>query len=406
MILASELSPDAVIDGANGSAITFVVLGAVFLLGLAADTLGRRTHLPRVTTLLILGFIVGPAGLALLHEGHSNLFERASEIALTMVGFLLGERLVHSLSNGEGRPVLLISVAAVAVTAAIVFVGLWLIGLGTAEAMLLAGIATATAPAATIDVVRQSGAKGKFVDMLLGVVAIDDAWGLLGFSLLMAAARIAIGDGGAWAPIGDGLWEIGGALVIGGVLGFVMAALTGRIEKGEPTLLEAIGFVLLAVGFALWIGVSFILTAMIMGAVVARFAKHHERPFHAIENVELPFMILFFMLAGASLDIAALGQIGWFGLAYIVLRISGRIIGGWWGARLSGASPDVGRHIGFALMPQAGVALGMALFAAQKFPEIGVTVMQIAIGSTVVFELFGPLLTRSVLKRTGQIASD
>ena len=242
---------------------------------------------------LILGFVVGPACLDVLPEDFKNLFQRASEIALTMVGFILGERLVHSVRGGDGRAVLMISIAAVVVTAAVVFIGLWAVGVGLTAALLLAGIATATDPAATLDVIRQTGTKGRFSDVLQGVVAVDDAWGLLGFSLLLAIAGITTGNGdGAWEPISEGLLEIGGALLIGSVLGLVMAFVTGRIAKGEPTLLEAMGFVFLACGLAIGAGVSFILTAMVMGAFVSLFARHHEYPFHTIENIELPFMIL------------------------------------------------------------------------------------------------------------------
>lgn len=384
------------------TAVIFTLLGVTFLLGLAADAIGRRTQLPRITTVLLIGFVVGPACLGILPEGYEKLFQRASEIALTMVGFLLGERLVHSVRGGEGRSVLLISITAVAVTAALVFVGLWAIGVPLPAAMLLAGIATATAPAATVDVVRQCGAEGKFADTLLGVVAVDDAWGLLGFSLLMAGAKMVAGDG-TWEPVSEGLWELGGALLIGGLLGPVMAYVTGRILTGEPSLLEAVGFVFLACGLAIAAGVSFILTAMVMGALVARFARHHEYPFHSIEDIELPFMILFFTLAGASLDFEMLGTIGWFGFGYIVLRFLGRFLGGWWGGRLAGQPAPIRRVMGLSLMPQAGVALGMALLAQEKFPESGELILQITIGSTVVFELFGPLMTRIALNRARRV---
>jgi Kef-type K+ transport system membrane component KefB len=398
-IFAPNLMEDA--------AVVFILLGAMFLLGLAADGIGRRTLLPRVTMVLIIGFAVGPECFGFLPDGYEALFQRSAEIALTMVGFLLGERLVHSVRGGEGRTVLLISVAVVCITALVVLVGLWAIGVPLPAALLLAGIATATDPAATIDVVRQIGAKGKFASTLLGVVAVDDAWGLLGFSLLMAVAGVVVGDGtNVWEPIGEGAWEVGGALLIGGGLGLIMAYLTGRISKGEPTMLEAIGFVFLACGLSIAAGVSFILTAMVMGVCVALFAKHHQYPFAAIEHIELPFMILFFVLAGASLEIAALGGIGLAGAAYVGLRMFGRSLGGWAGGRFAGAPPAMCRGMGLGLMPQAGVALGMALLAKQKFPEQGELVLQIAIGSTVFFELVGPLMTRYAVGRAQRLEDD
>jgi len=378
--------------------LTFISLGGVFLLALAAQAIGRRTRLPRVTMLLLLGFAVGPECFDLLPPGSDSLLQRASEIALTMVGFLLGERLVHSFTQGEGRVVILISVFAVVTTALVVFTGLFLLGIDLPTALLLAGIATATAPAATIDVVKQTGVEGKFPDILLGVVAVDDAWGLLSFSLLMAGAKMAYGEAATWhEPFLAGLWDMGGAIFIGAFLGVSLAIVSRFIRTGESSLVEAIGFVFLASGLAIWADVSFILTAMVMGAFVALLNGKQERPFHTIENVELPFMILFLTLAGSSLDLHALGVAGWIGAAYVGLRAVGRWLGGWGAGRVSGLPTDFGSRIGLALMPQAGVALGMALLAESEFPEIGGTVMQIAIGSTVVFELVGPILTRTVL---------
>ena len=199
--------------------------------------------------------------------------------------------------------------------------------------------------------------------------------------------------------MGQAGYEIGAALALGLLLGLAMAYLTGRIAKGEPSMLEAIGFVFLACGAALTLGASFILTAMTMGTVVALLAKHHRRPFHIIENIELPFMIAFFVLAGASLEFASLAGIGWLGLAYIVLRVIGRLAGGWLGATLSGAGRGTRRWIGLALMPQAGVALGMALLVAERFPESGATILQVTIGATVFFEIVGPILTRCAVQR-------
>lgn len=383
----------------EGAALIFVTLGATFLLALFAQELGRKTRLPRVTMLLLLGFLIGPGALDLLPEGVSSLFERASEIALTMVGFLLGERLMHSLSGGNGRVVLAISLSVVLVTAGVLFGGLLLAGLDPVTAILLAGIATATDPAATIDVVRQSKKKSKFIDILLGVVAVDDAWGLLFFSLLLAGAKMMTGESsGVMDSVMEGSWELGGAVLIGGILGALLSYVSRRWKEKETLMIESMGFVFLACGLALWMDVSFILTSMVMGAVVARYSRRERQPFHLIENVELPFMILFFTLAGASLDLAALGAIGWWGLAYVLLRALGRYLGGRLGARTAGVSAEFGQRVGLAMMPQAGVALGMALIAEQKIPGTGGVVMQIAIGSTVFFELVGPILTGLVIK--------
>ena len=284
-----------------------LALGGLLLAGLVADELGRRTRLPRVTLLILFGLAAGPAGLDLLPEGLGEWYEFVASIALTMVAFLLGGTLSVANLRGQGVEILTVSVSTVAVTALLVAAGLMLIGVEFAAALLLAGVATATDPAATRDVVRQTGARGRFTDTLLGVVAVDDAWGLIFFSILLVAAKAYAGHGVAEA-LGHGAWELGGAVAVGAAVGLPAAFLTGRLREGEPMQSEALGVVFLCAGLALWLEVSFLLAGMVAGALVVNFAAHHNRAFHEIEHIEWPFMVLFFVLAGASLDLDGLSR--------------------------------------------------------------------------------------------------
>lgn len=373
-----------------------LVLGGLLLCGLVADELGRRTRLPRVTLLIVFGVLVGPSGLDILPEAFHRWYEFLATIALTMVAFLLGGRLSVDALRDHGKEILIISVTVVAITVLVVGSGLLLAGVPFVLALLLAGIATATAPAATQDVVRQAGADGPFTDTLLGVVAIDDAWGLIIFSMLLVVANATIGDS-SLTILTHGLWEVGGAVAIGLLVGLPAAYLTGRLKEGEPMQSEALGLVFVCAGLSVWFDVSFLLAGMVAGVAVANLAAHHKRPFHAIENIEWPFMVLFFVLAGASLDMGGLETIGLIGVAYIVLRFVSRIIGGWLGASLAGA-PDVQRRwIGLALVPQAGVALGMALVAGEQLPAYKDILLTIVVGTTIIFELIGPILTQIAL---------
>lgn len=181
-----------------------------------------------------------------------------------------------------------------------------------------------------------------------------------------------------------------------------MSLLTGRLPHGQPTVIEALGLVFICGGLALWLDVSFLLAAMVMGATVSNLARHHQRPFHAINKIESPFLIIFFILAGASLEIDSLIAVGWIGIAYILLRIGGRLVGVYVGSRLTQSSTLIRQHMAKALMPQAGIALGMALVAAERLPQSGPSLMSIVIGTTVFFELFGPVLTRRALIKSGE----
>lgn len=378
--------------------VVFLTLGGLFLAGLLADLVGRRTPLPRVTLLLCCGLVAGRSGLNLLPDVVTEWYDFLSVTALTMVAFLLGSALTRESLAAHGRVILGISVAIVVATVGVVSGGLILIGTPPPEAVLLGAIASATAPAATLDVLRQSGVRNGFTATLEGIVAIDDVWGLIAFSVALAAAGLLNGVAADEALL-RAVWEIGGAVLLGVGLGVPAAILTGRVSAGDPLRTEALGIVFLTAGLAIWLDVSFLIAGMVAGAVIVNMARHHERAFHEIEHIQWPFMVLFFVLAGASLDVTHLAQLGVLGLAYVSLRIVSRILGAAIGARLSGAPRGQGRWYGVALLPQAGVAVGMALIAGETFPELAATILTVTVASTVVFEILGPFATMWAVRR-------
>ncbi len=374
----------------------FLTLGGMFFVGLAADRIGQRTAVPRVTLLLLCGLAIGH--FELLHETIASANEFLSITALTFVAFLLGGSLRIADLKVIGRRVLAISLAIVAVTVAGVSAGLMAFGVDPGLAIIIGGIAAATDPAATTDVIRQSGFEDDFTLTLKGVVAVDDAWGLLAFSLCLSFAL-----SGATDPATNGEFsfarEIFGALGLGVVIGFPGAYLTGRIGGGEPLQIEALALVFVTAGLALWAEVSFLIAGMTAGAIIVNVATHHDRAFHEIEHIQWPFMVLFFLLAGASLDVAALREVGLLGLAYIALRTVARFAGGWLGAWIGNTPVAERRFYGPALLPQAGVAVGMALIAARAMPDIADQIIALTIGTTIAFELFGPVLTLWAVRR-------
>jgi len=380
-------------------------IGSILLLGLATDFLGRHTFLPRVTLLLAFGIIVGDEVLGMIPETLSNRFDLITDMALLMIGFLLGGRLSLKSLKQEGRQLLWLSISASLGTTVIVTLALVAASVPLEIAILLGCIAAATAPAATFDVVLESGSTSRFARLLLAIVAIDDAWALLLFSLGLALVSLLSGMQGISASLLDATHEVGGALLLGGLIGLPAAYLTGRLKPGQPMLTEALGLVFTCGGAAIWLDVSFLIAAMAMGAVITNLARHHDYPFHEIENIEWPFMVVFFILAGASLEIDIAANLGLIGAVYLLARIGGKLLGVWVGARASHANKDVRRWMGLALMPQAGVAIGMALLTANRFPEYQQTILSIVISTTVVFELFGPVFTSMALKHTQGVSS-
>ena len=383
-----------------------LVLGALFLVGLICHEIGRRTRVPRVSLLLLAGAIASPEVSNLLPEPVHRLFPHVTQIALCMVGFLLGEQFIHARFLRSGRIVWTITLFEALAAALTVFVVLYLLGVPLVLALLLAGIAPTTAPAATMDIVREGRFEGEVPETLLKITAIDDAVGIMLFGICISIAQLYSGDGVAGFGVADAAWEILGAILIGVTLGWPMAKLSGRLSPGEPTLIEALGFVLLCGGLAELLHCSYLLACITLGIMVANFAHHHDRPFHAIEGISTPFLIIFFLMAGFQFDPAAVVVIGGAGVAYIAARSIGKIGGGYLGARIGGADRRLSRVIGWCLLPQAGVALGLALMAAEAFPKFAATLMSLLIGSTIVFELAGPLVTGAALRRAAAGRSD
>lgn len=383
------------------SAPTLITLGCLFLLGVVADFVGRRTPLPRVAVLLLFGISIGPIGFDLLPGSTSNWMPVLSDIALTVIGFLLGNSLNIKGLRKSGKSVLSISLMVAFSSVLIVSGFLWAFGVALPMALLLGGIAPATDPAATVDVIHESKSSGHFSDTLLRITAIDDAWGLILFSLALASAEmLMVGNGGH--VVIAGATEVVVSIFIGIAVGIPMSFLTGRIQPGEPTLIEALGMVFICSGISLSLDASYLLSSMSMGAVVANLAKHHDRPFHAIEGVEWPVVVLFFIFAGMSIRLESLAANYGLILVYLAARIVSRFAGAVLGARLGKEDSRFGGWMGMALMPQAGVALGMALTVAHRFEGFEMIVSVIA-ATTVFFEIIGPVCTRFALRKMGNI---
>lgn len=383
----------------NGTAL--MLWGGMLLAAYAAHVVGVHTRVPRVTLLLLLGVLCGPSGFELLPNEATAWFPLIAQLALAMVGFLLGEEFVGN-ANQHSRKVLGFATVVTLLTATAVTLGVLAVGGSVPLALILGGIATATDPAATLDLVRETRARGPLTDLVKGTVASDDVLGVMVFSFTLAAAEMWQGVGSPTQELARAAWEIIGAVVLGLVAGIPMAWMTGRLRPGEPAALEALGFVLLVAGVASHWEVSFLMASMTLGGTVAWRAKHYTRAVHEIEGFSTPLLAMFFFLAGFQLELESLLSLGVTGLTYVLARIAGRL----GGSRLVGQigiSRPLSRRAGWCLLPQAGVAIGLGLIAAERLPEIGNVVLPIAIGATVLFEVVGPIAARIALSRAGEL---
>ena len=382
-----------------------LVLGLFLSVSILADVVASRTSIPRISLFVLVGVCYALVRQLLLEHTDprplGELRESLISLALVMVAFLLGGELTTDRLRRTGMLILSLSFCVVASSVAVLFLGLTLLGYSVVIALSLAAVSVATDPAAVSEVVSDPGDESLSTRVILGIVAIDDAWGIVVFGLCMAVL--------SWVNAGSGLgsilhagWELGGAVALGGALGLPAAWLTGRLQPGKPTQAEALALMLLISGLSSLLGVSELLAAMVTGFLIVNLSTHHERSFKEIEQIEWPFLVFFFILAGASIDLDYMGQNAWLLVAaYILLRVAGRFLGGYVGALLvSRGGKSVPRSTGLSLLPQAGVAMGMALLVAERFPKEGHFIMATVVISTIVFELFGPLLVKWVAKQS------
>lgn len=377
-----------------------LALGGMLLLGLLTDLLGRRTCLPRVTLLLIFGVLIGPHALAFVPNFFVEKFELIAQMTLVMVGFMLGGKLTFESLKVQGKLIATLSVLAATLTTVIVIIILLLFKTPLAVAVLLGSIAAATDGTAILELVEESESTSPFSKILLSVVALDDAWGMILFGLGLTITSVLSQADVETSGVLLGVSHVGGAILLGIMIGFPAAYLTGRVHPGRPIMTEALGLIFLCGGLAIWLDVSYLIASMVMGIVVANFASHHEYPFDAIEGIEWPMFVIFFVLAGASLDVSALSSIGVIGLIYLLARLMGKIVAGWTAAVIGKADRQTKKWIGIAMLPQASAALGMALVAASQFPQYSQILLTTVVASTIVFEIVGTLTARIAIDRT------
>jgi Kef-type K+ transport system membrane component KefB len=382
---------------------SLALIGLMLLAGYAAHLIGPKIYIPNVSLLLLAGVVCGPAVLGLVPDQVTQWFPFVAHMALAMVGFLLGESFVGKEIKEKGRMILGITIGETIFTVGLVLVGLLIVGTPVALALVLAGIAPASAPAAIFETVREGECKGPLTDTVLGVVAIDDALGVILFSILLVVAQTVTSETAHYWQLVTGLWEVCGAVLVGIAISFPMLWATTKVRKGRATLAEAGGFVFLCAGIASALEVSYLLSTMVLGAIMANRGHSNLRPFHEIEGVREPFLAVFFVLAGLGFQPDKLTTLGVIGLVYIAARTVGLILGGNVAGKMVHAPKEIQSRIGWCILTQAGVALGFALLAQERLPQYSDRILPLVVGTTIIFEISGPIIARWHLQKAGEL---
>jgi len=392
---------------------TLLALGIAMVAGLLFTRIVKLVKLPNVTAYLIAGLLIGPSVIGLVGKESVKSFDILVSLALGFIAFSIGGEFKLSTLKRLGKNVTVITLVqafgAVIVTFVVLLVAGLLGWLGENYLPLvftLSAIATATAPAATLLVVRQYKAHGPVTETLLPVVAMDDAIGLMIFSIFMAIAQ-ALSAGTAptvKTMLLEPLLEIVLSLAIGFVLGLAVALCTRWFKSRANRLCLCVTATVIGTALAQIWNLSSLLLCMMIGAVMANLGKDVDRVLEGNDRWTPPIFMLFFVISGADLDLSVLPTVGILGVLYIVARSIGKYFGARVGASLVKADDNVRKWLGFTLLPQAGVAVGMAQIALTRLPgEMGAKVQAVVLCATLIYEIVGPVLTKMALSKAGEI---
>ncbi len=408
----------------------FITLSIALLSGLLLSRVAKKVGLPAVTAYLVAGVLIGPYllgqfGIGFDHEANSpEKYKILCDLALGFIAFAIGNEFRLEQLKKIGKKATIVGIFQALVTTVVVDAGL--IGLSfilpegclpLPAAIILGAVATATAPAATLMVVRQYKAKGPVTDILLPVVALDDAVGLVIFAISFGVAgAIHTGTVDPISMIVNPLLEVVLSLVLGTIMGYLFSFTERFFFSRSKRMAVSVTFVMLTVAISslkfeighVHIGFSSLLACMMLGTIFCNICDFSEELMERADRWTAPLLILFFVISGAELNLGVFTN--WvfvvIGVAYIVLRCIGKYFGASWSAKISGCDENIVKYLGITLFPQAGVALGMASQALTFGGDIGVLAQSITLFAVLIYELVGPALTKIALTKAGDIKAE
>ena len=383
-------------------------IGLILLLALMAGHLVKVLRVPEVTGYILVGMALGPSVLGWLSQENLIALGVLSEVALGLILFSVGSVFEFSLFRRIGRQVLVVTVVESALAAGLVTGGALWFGQSWPVALLLGAIATATAPASTLMVIRECDSAGPLTDNLLGIIAVNNLLCITLYGLVAAGIDLTIGLEGVsttamlYRAVFWFVWELVGSAALGYLVGLLLAGWSSHVtERGEMLILLA-GSILLCVGVSRAMGLSPLVTSLAVGATMVNLAERSRHLFNTLSSTDPPFYAMFFVIAGAELDVSRVPEMGVLGLVYVAGRAGGKFAGARLAARWLGLEPTVRRFLGFALQAQAGLAVGLTLAVNSRYPQFAPVVSTVVLASVAVFEMVGPASARFALTRAGE----
>jgi len=380
----------------------------MLLVGFLLTRITKRLKLPNVTGYLTAGVLIGPYALGILSPSIMEGMGFLTDIVPALIAFGVGKYLKISKLKQNAKSVLSIAVLECMLSAVIVTLSMkYLFRLDWAFALLLGVIAAATAPTSTIMTIRQYKAKGRFVNILLQVIAIDNAFVIIAFSLAAVLVQSTAGNGSTLSALDIVMPVIYNILLLGlGVFaGFILNRIIVPSRTIDHMLALAIAIIFIIAGIGSWMGISPLLACMAMGMVYVNIGGD-KRLFKLVSRFSPPLLLMFFVLSGARLNLPALASAGVMGVAYFAIRIVGKLGGAWLGATLSKSPKKARKYLGLALIPQAGVSIGLAALGQRILPpEAGSLLSTIILSSGLLYEIVGPACAKMAMNKAGVITA-
>lgn len=383
-------------------------LGIILFTGMIMAKILSKFKLPNVTGYLIAGLVIGPSVLGIIPQESSDKLSIISEAALSFIAYSIGSEFNIQNLKRLGKGIITITVfEALTAVALVDLVMIFVLKQSIPFSLVLGAIAAATAPAATLMVIRQYKAKGPLVNTLLPVVAIDDAVGIIAFGISTTIAKALVSNTESISIVKIifiPLLEIFFALLIGFIMGILLTYLCKK-AKGEDGLLSLVIATLFATaGIAISLELSSLLACMMVGATLTNLDPNNKKAFTTVERFTPPVLISFFTIAGVQLNLSILKEVGLIGIVYVIVRVVGKMLGAFLGAKIANFPKNVQKYLGFTLIPQAGVAIGLSMVAQNTLPSpYGAQVRTIVLAGTVIYELVGPMITKIALIKAGEI---
>ncbi|MDP6582531.1 MAG: cation:proton antiporter [Vicinamibacterales bacterium] len=386
-------------------------LGLILLLALLAGHLVRYVRMPEVTGYILAGVALGPSVLGWVSHDNLAALQVLSEVALGLILFSIGSVFEFSLFRRIGRQVLYLTLIESALAALLVSVGMLLLGQPWQVAGLLGAVAIATAPASTLMVIREVDSRGPLTDNLLGIIAVNNLLCITAYSLVAAAIDLTGGLGGSFLPtlyrsVYPLVWQLGGSVSLGFLVGLMLAGWSRQVRETGEMLILLVGSILLCVGLSRLLDLSPLVASLAVGATMVNLAAESRRLFGTLAGTDPPFYAIFFVIAGADLDVSLVPTMGAAGLLYVVSRAVGKLVGAHAGARWLGLEPVVQRFLGMALLAQAGLAVGLTLAIDDRYAAFAPQVSTVVLAAVVIYETVGPVSTRFALVRSGEAGMD